>query len=83
MLVDDCTLAAKGLIDGDVAGAAAAGQPALAVLDRLAPDVLAVHLEEVERAEHRSGAGGMMANKTRSGGVDCSALRRLRSSRRE
>jgi hypothetical protein len=30
--------------------------------------VLAVHLEEIERAEHRSGAGGMMANKARSGG---------------
>jgi hypothetical protein len=44
------------------------GQPTLAVLDRLAPDVFAVHLEEIERAEHRSGAGGMMANKARSGG---------------
>ena len=58
--VDDRTLAAKG--------AAAAHLADASVLDRLGPNVLAVHLEQIERAEHRSGAGGMMANKARSGG---------------
>ena len=35
------------------------GEPALAVLDRLAPDVLAVHLEQVERTEDRPCAGAV------------------------
>jgi hypothetical protein len=70
MLVDDCTLAAKGLIDGD----AVVREPQQPASRRLRSSTGSrrmsspFHLEEVERAEHRSGAGGMMANKTRSGG---------------
>jgi hypothetical protein len=37
-------------------------QPALSVLDRLAPDVLAVHLEQVERAENRVDIGRVSAD---------------------
>jgi hypothetical protein len=38
------------------------GQPALSVLDRLAPDVFAVYLEQVERAEDSAGIGGVAAD---------------------
>jgi hypothetical protein len=38
------------------------GQPALAILDRLPPDVLPVYLEQVERKENRPRIGAMTAN---------------------
>ena len=43
------------------------GEPALAVLDRLAPDVLAVHLEQVERTEDRAGVGPVAADEVEHG----------------
>jgi hypothetical protein len=43
------------------------GQPALAVLDRLAPKVLAVHLQQVERAEHGAGIGGVATDEVEHG----------------
>jgi hypothetical protein len=59
VLVDDRALGAEGLIEGDtvVRKAQQPGQPALAVLDRLTPDVLAVGLKQVERAEDRGRVG--------------------------
>ena len=42
-------------------------QPAFAVLDRLAPDVLAVYLEQVERAEDRAGIGSVAADEIEHG----------------
>ena len=39
----------------------------LAVLDRLAAYVLAVHLEEVERAQDRAGVGGVAADEVEDG----------------
>ena len=38
------------------------GQPALSVLDRLGPNVLAVHLEQIERTQHRAGVSAMPAD---------------------
>ena len=53
VLVDDGTIAAERLIKGDAVmrKPQQPGQPALSVLDRLGAHVLAVHLEEIERAE--------------------------------
>jgi hypothetical protein len=65
----DRTLAAEGLIESDtvVGQPQQPGQPALAILDRLTPDVLAVHLEQVERTEDRAGVGSMAADEIEDG----------------
>jgi hypothetical protein len=44
-----------------------AGEPALAVLDRFAPEVFAVHLEEVERAEYRGRIAPVRADELEHG----------------
>ena len=69
MLVDDRALAAEGLIEGDavVREPQQPGQPPLAVLDRFAPDVFAVHLEQVERAEDRARVGAVAADEIEHG----------------
>jgi hypothetical protein len=53
VLVDDRTVAAEVLVERDafMRQTEQAGQPALALLDRLVAQILAVHLEQVERAE--------------------------------
>ena len=53
-------LPVKNLVEGDAAvrQPQQPGEPALAVLDRLAPDVFAVHFEEVERTQDRPRIGG-------------------------
>ena len=43
------------------------GQPPFAILDRLAPDVFAVFLEQVERAEDRAGIGSVAADEIEHG----------------
>ena len=57
VLVNDCPVAAKVLIEGDpiVRKPQQPSKPPLAILDWLSPKVLTVHLEEVERAEDRAG----------------------------
>src|SRR4029077_14475137 len=69
VLVDNHTLAPEGLIKGDavVRQAQQPGQPALALLDRLTPDVLAVHLEQIEGTENRAAVGGMAADEIEHG----------------
>ena len=43
------------------------GQPPFAILDRLAPEVFAVYLEQVERAEDRAGIGSVAADEIEHG----------------
>jgi hypothetical protein len=64
VLVNDGAVAGKSLVESDafVWKPQQPRQPALSVLDRLAPDVLAAHLEQVERAENRTGVGGVAAD---------------------
>ena len=63
MLVNDRAVAAKMLVERDplVRKSEQSGQPALAVLDWLSPDVLAVHLEQIERAKDSAGVSAMSA----------------------
>ena len=63
MLVNDRAVAAEMLIERDaiVQKSEQSGQPALAVLDRLRADVLAVDLKKVERAKHSAGVSAMSA----------------------
>ena len=63
MLVDDRAVAAKMLVERDaiVRKSEQSGQPALAVLDWLSPNVLAVHHEQIERAKHSAGVSAMSA----------------------
>ncbi len=69
MLVDHRAVAAEVLVDRDavVREPQQADEPALAVLDRLAPGVFAVHLEEVERAEHRDRVASVRADELEHG----------------
>ena len=64
MFVDRRALTGESLVERDavVRQPQQPGQPALAVLDRLAPDVLAVHLEQVKPAEDCSGVGPVPAD---------------------
>jgi hypothetical protein len=63
VLVDDRAVAAKMLVERDaiVRKSEQSGQPALAVLDWLSPNVLAVHHEQIERAKHSAGVSAMSA----------------------
>ena len=86
MLVDYRSLTAEVLIEGDavVRQPQQPGQPTFAVLDRLAPDVLAVHLEEIERAQDGAHVGGVAADDVEHGepivvADDCLAVDDARS----
>src|SRR6476469_8447235 len=69
VLVDRRAVTAEVLIGGDTVmrEPKQAGEPALAVLDRFAPDVFAVHLEEVERAEYRGRIAPVRADELEHG----------------
>ena len=69
MLVDDSAVSGESLVERHavVLEPHRAGEAPLAVLDRLAAYVLAVHLEEVERAQDRAGVGGVAADEVEDG----------------
>ena len=69
MLVDDSAVSGESLVERHavVLEPHRAGETPLAVLDRLAVYVLAVHLEEVERAQDRAGVGGVAADEVEDG----------------
>jgi hypothetical protein len=66
---DARAVSAERLIERDavVRKAQQARQPTLALLDRLRPNVLAVHLKQVERAEDSPGIGAVAADEVKHG----------------
>ena len=64
VLVDHRAVALELLVERDavVWQPQQPGEPPLAVLDRLGPNVLAVHLEQIERTQHGAGVGAMPAD---------------------